>query len=114
MAALCFPPVASAGDSAGDLLRVSPSFVYLSFWIFIYLLYLALLFYFFICFILLYILHILLILTYSGYIVMLGLVITFDKSYTRTWVMHSVIGGNRTDCFGMLVRVCVCFRKMLR
>ena len=25
-----------------------------------------------------------------------------------------VIGGNRTDYFGMLVRVCVCFRKMSR
>ena len=67
--------------------------VYLSFWVFIYLLYLALLFYFFIYFILLYILHILLLLTYSGYIVMLGLVITFDKSYTQTWVTHRIRTG---------------------
>ena len=27
---------------------------------------------------------------------------------------NGVIGGNRTDCFLMLVRVCVCFRKMSR
>ena len=75
-------------------MRVSPSFVYLSFGVFIYLPYLALLFYFFIHFILLYILHILLLLTYFGYIVMLGLVITFDESYTRTWVTHRIRTGD--------------------
>ena len=91
MAALCFLSVASAGDSVGDFLRVSPSFIYLSFWLFIYLLYFSLLFYYF--YILLYILHILLLLTYSGYIVMLGLVSTFDKSYTRTWVTHRIRTG---------------------
>ena len=33
---------------------------------------------------------------------------------TSNGVFVGVIGGNRIDYFGMLVRVCVCFRKMSR
>ena len=87
MVALCFLHVALVGDSAGDAMRVNPSFVYLFLWVFIYFICFTALFIYCFIFFCIYCI-IMLLLTYFGYtvsFVMLGWVITFDKSYTRTW-----------------------------
>ena len=95
MTTLCFLPVVSSGDSAGDPMRVNPIFLFVSLGVYLFTLF-ALPLYFFIAFFCIYCI-ILFLLTYSGYdvsFVMLGWVITFDKSYTQTWGKFKIrMGG---------------------